>query len=357
MRIGIYDPYLDDLGGGEKYMLSIAECLGKRHRVTVFWDKQEDFDKAGERFALDLSKVSLAANIFSSRVGFFDRIRETKKFDAIIFLSDGSIPFSLSKKLFLHIQQPIAGIKINPKIKWKLSRVTRVFCNSHYSKSYVDPNLGIESVVLYPPVRISARPRKKENIILHVGRFRVRDPMIGIDDYKKQGVMVSVFKEMVKKSLKNWKFILAVSVREEEKDLFNKFREEVDGFPIEFSINKTNEELWEIYSRAKIYWHASGFGEDLEKHPEYAEHFGISTVEAMGAGCVPVVINAGGQKEIVQDGANGLLWENLDELKRKTLDLAKDKNLWGKLSEAAKKRAHFFSEDRFCQEVTTLIES
>lgn len=357
MKIGIYDPYLDDLGGGEKYMLSIAECLAQRHEVKLFWDERKDFEKARKRFDLDLSGVSLAPNIFSRGVGFLNKLRETKKFDAIIFLSDGSIPFSFSKKLFLHIQQPIPGIKINPKIKWKLSRVTRVFCNSHYSKSYVDPNLGIESLVLYPPVRISVRPRKKENIILHVGRFRVRDPMIGIDDYKKQGIMIDVFKEMVEKGLKNWKFILAVSIREEEKDLFNKFKEEVDGFPIEFSINKTNEELWEIYSRAKIYWHASGFGEDLKNHPEYAEHFGISTVEAMGAGCVPVVINAGGQKEIVQDGVNGILWENLDELKMKTSDLIQDKNFWEKLSEAAKKRAKFFSGDRFCQEVTTLIES
>ncbi|MDP3998070.1 MAG: glycosyltransferase family 4 protein [bacterium] len=357
MKIGIYDPYLDDLGGGEKYMLSLAECLSKRHQVTLFWDKKEDFKRVEERFTLDLSRVFLAPNIFSPGAGFFKKIRETKKLDAIIFLSDGSIPFSLSKKLFLHIQQPISGIKANPKIRWKLSRVTRVFCNSYYSKSYIDRALGVESLVLYPPVKIGAKPLQKENIILHVGRFRVRDPMIGINDYKKQSVMVSVFKEMVENGLKDWKFVLAVSVREEEKDLFNKFQKEADGFPIEFTINKTNEELWEIYSRAKIYWHASGFGEDLVKHPEYAEHFGISTVEAMGAGCVPVVINAGGQKEIVQDGVNGLLWETLDELKMKTLGLIQDKNIREKLSKAAKKRAKFFSGDRFCQEITTLIEN
>ena len=53
------------------------------------------------------------------------------------------------------------------------------------------------------------------------------------------------------------------------------------------------------YKLAKIYWHASGFGEDLETHPEKAEHFGITTVEAMINGLVPIVIDAGGQKEIV----------------------------------------------------------
>lgn len=356
MKIGIYDPYLDDLGGGEKYMLSVAECLSKRHEVAIFWDEKKDFEKAMERFSLDLSRVSLTPNIFSPKVGLFKKIVETKNFNAIIFLSDGSIPFSLSKKLFVHIQQPIPGLKTSFKIRWKLSRVARVFCNSYYSKSYVDRSLGIESIVLYPPVKINARPLKKENIILHVGRFRVKDPMTGVNDYKKQGVMTNVFKQMIKKGLKDWRFVLAVSIREREEEIFNKLQKESKGFPIEFFVNKTNEELWELYSRAKIYWHASGYGEDLEKHPEYAEHFGISTVEAMGAGAVPVVIAAGGQKEIVQDGIDGLLWENLDELKTKTLELIQNKNLREKLSKAAKQRAHFFSGDRFCKEITALIE-
>ena len=44
MRIGVFDPYLDDLGGGEKYMMSVASCLSKKHDVTVFWDRKEDFE-------------------------------------------------------------------------------------------------------------------------------------------------------------------------------------------------------------------------------------------------------------------------------------------------------------------------
>ena len=78
-----------------------------------------------------------------------------------------------------------------------------------------------------------------------------------------------------------------LSVNPDEEELFSQFRKSAEGFPIEFLVNKKNDELWGIYSKAKIYWHASGFGEDLEAHPEFAEHFGISTVEAMGAGAVP----------------------------------------------------------------------
>ena len=133
-------------------------------------------------------------------------------------------------------------------------------------------------------------------------------------------------------------------------------QKDAEGYPIEFLINKSNEVLWESYNKAKIYWHASGYGEDLEKHPEFAEHFGISTVEAMGAGAVPVVINSGGQKEIVTEGKNGLLWDTIPELKQKTNMLIKDNKLWSTLSDAARIRAKDFGLEKFYKSFETLIE-
>ncbi len=114
--------------------------------------------------------------------------------------------------------------------------------------------------------------------------------------------------------------------------------------------------MWDIYSKAKIYWHASGYGEDLTLHPDFAEHFGISTVEAMGAGAVPVVINAGGQKEIVKSGENGFLWDSLDELQQKTNELTKSSVLLEKLSFNAKKTALKFSEKSFEARIIELIQ-
>lgn len=338
-------------------MMTIAECLSADHDVFVFWDRKEDIDELLQRFSLNLLRVKFTKNIFSPKVTFLKRLWETRKYDVIIFLSDGSIPLSFSKKLFLHLQQPIPGIRTNFWTRWKISKATKVFCNSYYSKSYVDKDLGVDSLVLYPPVIVTSKKVKKENIILHVGRFRVKDPMLGISDYKKQDVMVKTFKEMVKNGLKNWKFILAVSVHREEENIFNRLKEKNKGFPIEFFVNKSNDELWNLYSRAKIYWHASGFGEDLDKHPEYAEHFGISTVEAMRAGAVPIVFNAGGQREIVKDRKNGLLWNTLQELEDKTLWAIEDKVLWQRLSESAKSSSRAYSKERFCRELNEIITS
>ena len=355
MRIGIFDPYLDDLGGGEKYMMTIAECLSKKHEVSVFWDNKKDIDSLLQRFSLDLSKVSIVKNIFSREFGFFKRIFESRKYDAIIVLSDGSIPFLLSKKTFLHVQQPLDAVERKRiKTRIKLLRITGIFCNSEYTKSFnTDKFLKLTSV-LYPPVNLYSNKIKKENIILHVGRFRVKN-VTGIDDYKKQNVMINTFKEMVDKGLKDWEFVVAVSIRDNDKKQFEEMKKSGVGYPIKFIINSPNLALGNIYSRAKIYWHASGFGEDLEKNPEYAEHFGISTVEAMGAGVVPIVINAGGQKEIVTENKNGFLWNSLEELKNKTSELINNQNLLSKLSKQAKEDAKKFSKERFCKEINNLV--
>lgn len=354
MRIGIYDPYLDDLGGGEKYMMTIAECLSKQHRVDVFWDKKEDVENITKRFPLDLSQVHLVPNIFSSQFSTFQRLLGTRVYDAIIFLSDGSFPLVASKKLFVHIQQPLASMQTTSLLdKLKLARVNVFFCNSEYTKSFIDKKFSLKTTILYPPVTLYAKKGRKENIVLHVGRFRVKNVSNG--DYKKQGIMIEAFKEMVNHGLKDWKFVLATSIQETDKKAFAQMQETAKGYPIEFLVNKPNDVLWKVYSKAKIYWHASGFGEDLVAHPEFAEHFGISTVEAMGAGAVPVVINAGGQKEIVQDGQNGFVWDTLKELEDKTRMLIKDTKLLSTLSQKAQVTAQKYSDEKFCEAVQQLI--
>ena len=75
------------------------------------------------------------------------------------------------------------------------------------------------------------------------------------------------------------------------------------------------------------HFRAAGYGVDEAAYPQNLEHFGIVTVEAMSYGCVPVVINKGGQAEIVQHGVNGFLWNSLEELAEYTLLLAQNEPL------------------------------
>jgi len=110
--------------------------------------------------------------------------------------------------------------------------------------------------------------------------------------------------------------------------------------------------LKNLLQRSRIFWHGMGLNEDLEANPGRAEHFGIATVEAMAAGCVPVVINNGGQTGIVTHDQNGFKWNTLEELKRYTQLLTDDAALWGRMSEAARARAQDFRRDRFIREMS-----
>ena len=106
-----------------------------------------------------------------------------------------------------------------------------------------------------------------------------------------------------------------------------------------------------MYSTSAVYWHASGFGEDDQREPEKYEHFGITTVEAMAAGCVPVVIAKGGQPEIVQHGKNGFLWNTLEELQQSTLQLMQDPALASSLSQQAVQDSRQYATDAFYRRV------
>ncbi len=342
-------------------MMTIAKCLRKSYSVTVFWDNKKDIQELQNRFLLDLTGIELSKNIFSPKVSTLERFFKTSSFDAIFILSDGGIPFVASKKLFLHFQQPMQHIKLlSRKTKIKLRRVSKIFCNSQFTKSYIDKTFQINSKVIYPPVDFHIKKTDKENMILHVGRFRVRDVTVDgfpIGDYKKQAVMIDAFKQMIQSGLTGWRFVVGVSVQKDEFSKFAAMQKSAEGFPIEFVVNQNNKKLWDVYNKAKIYWHASGFGEDTEKHPEYAEHFGISTVEAMAAGAVPVVINAGGQKEIVDDGENGFRWDSITKLKEKTQLLISDAQLLQKLAKHAQEKASKFTSKNFYNDIYELLES
>lgn len=352
MKIGIYDPYLDDIGGGEKYMMNIASCLAIEHAVDVFWDNKRDIDEVRKRFSIDFSRVTLTKNIFNSEISKLEKLKNSRNYDLIIVLSDGSIPLLFSKKLYLHLQQPIIH-NLSVKDKLKLRKVNKIFVNSTFTKNFIEKNYNTKCTLLYPPVSIYGNNTIKDNLILHVGRFRIINNKS--EDYKKQQFMINTFKKMINKGLKDWKLIMAISLSDKNDKRFLKMKHSAQDYPIEFLINSSKDKLWEKAGKAKIYWHATGYGENLKRNPELAEHFGISTAEAMGAGIVPVVFSAGGQKEIVENNKNGLLWVTEEEFIEKTNQLIVNKKLISKLSKEAYSRSKYFSEKNFCKRVFNLI--
>ena len=111
----------------------------------------------------------------------------------------------------------------------------------------------------------------------------------------------------------------------------------------------------DLYRRAAIYWHATGYGFPADDYPARQEHFGITTVEAMSAGAVPVVNGSGGQKEIVTHGVDGLCWDEPTELLSQTRRLVNDADLRGRLSRQAVLSSKRFGREAFNASVDGLV--
>lgn len=232
--------------------------------------------------------------------------------------------------------------------------------HSQYVAKWVKKEWNKETKVIYPPVQLNSKPQTlnpkqitnhksqipnkqttkelnnqetKHNWICSLGRF------FTLGHGKKQEIMIEAFKEICdsnnfkyqmtnvkstnqilnpkyQKKLNNQSLIanrqfanspinlqlhLIGGVGKEPSSVrfVEQLMEMAKGYPIFFHFNVSRTEVEEILLKSKIYWHAAGFGENQGKNPIKFEHFGIAPVEAISAGCIPILYNGGGLPEIV----------------------------------------------------------
>lgn len=187
--------------------------------------------------------------------------------------------------------------------------------------------------MIYPPVEpITGTPVSKKNIILSVGRLH---PL------KKQNILIEIFrKAMQTKQLQGFELKLAGGLQKVDTDYFGSLQKFAKGLPIRFFPNATFDTLTKLYNESLIYWHAAGYG---QTKPEHMEHFGITTVEAMSAGCIPVVFNGGGLPEIVRQN----LWATTDECLMLTEKIIKNKQKQGIVRHDMIRQSKKFSVETF----------
>jgi glycosyltransferase involved in cell wall biosynthesis len=344
-RAAVFDPYLDSIGGGEVYTSTVIESLIKNNfYVEIFWKSWKIKRKIKKYLGIDISNTQINThgyNLFRKKGKLLKKVVFTKKFDLIFFLSDGSIPWTFSRNNILHFQVPFQSVRGKSFLnQLKFKNIHHIICNSNFTKKFIDREFAVNSEVVYPPINIHPQKTKKENIVLSVGRFTQAL------HNKRQDLLVETYKNMVDRGLKDWELKLVGSDKE-GKSIVRNLKKKIQGYPIKIVTNITHKQLEEEYSKAKIYWHAAGFQVDQEKNPELVEHFGIATAEAMSAGCVPIVINLGGQPEIVNNGKDGYLWDSIIELRQKTLQLISARDDLASLSRAAIKKSKQFSKTTF----------
>lgn len=359
MKIAVYTPYLDTAGGGEKYMMSIAEFLSQDHEVDVLLDI--NLEKIGKKYitsrlknlhGLDLSRVNFIKAPFGYSSYNFKRILERllflKKYDFLFYLTDGSIFYSTAKKSIIHLQVPLKNLNTGSWGKLKLSSWKLIIYNSKFTKKETENSWGIKGEVVYPPVPVDKiKPLKKEKIILSVGRF------FGYLEDKKHKLMIYTFLKLLEqKKFSGWSLHLAGGAGEGDKNYLDELNKIAKGKDVFLHPNISFNDLKKLYGKASIYWHCAGYG---ESDPTRMEHFGISTVEAMAAGAIPIVINLGGQRESVENGKSGYLWNTPEEMIDITIRVINEKALVEKLSKAAIKRSKMFSKEKFCQNILKIV--
>jgi glycosyltransferase involved in cell wall biosynthesis len=350
LKIGLYSPYLSMLGGGERYILSIAEVLSHEHDVTLFADFLLK-TKIQKILNLPLSSVKFQSENNIRHIDPGKRFTNLSRFDVFFFTTDGSLFLSGAKKNYIIIQSPVHIPKKTVLNTIKLTQ-WKILCYSEFMKTVIEGALNKPAEILSPCIPLDAYSFKKDKskTILTVGRFFAEPHS------KKQDILVKIFKSHANDVFKGWKLVIAGGLTEKSGDsLVRQLRHMSVGCPIDIRVNISYQELISLYSTSAIYWHAAGFGEDINKHPERAEHFGITTLEAMISGAVPIVYNAGGQKDIVSEGFNGFLWSSEDELVNKTKNLIHSPDLYDRIQKDARSFVKKYSCEVFYEKVSSLI--
>ena len=357
MKVGIFYPFREVItGGGEKYLFTIAEVLSQKYQVYLLSHHHFDYKSIGRSLNVNLDKIHFTVVPYGKTWRILSGLFK-KEYDLFVTMSNHIYPymFSQGRKNIVHIQFPFleryerCPVLNVPSRLLSLSMLRsydRIVCNSSFTRRWIEKRCArkLPIDVLYPPCDVEQFiPGKKENRILSVGRY-----FVGWHN-KKQLEMVAVFKKMMDGGLSGWEYHQVGSTLPGRihQDYLKQVQDASRGYPIFIHTDVSFEEMRMLYAQSKIYWHATGLAEDETSYPERMEHFGMSTVEAMAAGCVPVVIDRGGQPEIVGHEINGLLWDTEDELKRCTKRLIEDEHYLWKLSLEAIKRAGFFSRNNF----------
>jgi len=325
-KVGLYDPYLDTLGGGEKHILSILAVFAELgYEINIFWDKNltKEIKNRFNLRCIDTSKY--LPNIFKNNsfpLKTLRTLQTLKIFDYFFYVTDGSYFFSGAKKNFVYAMIPDKKLYSQSLIN-KLKLINYQFItHSIFTQKWLG-KFGIKSEVIMPYldnelINQSINFEKKEKIILSVGRF------FSHLHSKRQDLIIQTFKELKKKSKKfaGYKLILAGGLMEEDRDYFNSLKDLAkNDSSIVFKLNVELYELYRLYRLSTYYWHFAGLGVDEEKNPELVEHFGITPLEAMASGCLTFCYNAGGPKELINEGENGFLFSSIEKLIHKMIQI------------------------------------
>jgi glycosyltransferase involved in cell wall biosynthesis len=225
---------------------------------------------------------------------------------------------------------PYKAFLISSTRRFKAKDKVLIACSRHVAKT-VEATTGLDVNVLYPPIsdffKIGDKAPQKSNTVVSVTRI----------SSDKQPETIPKIAKLTRGDIK---FIIMGSCRTPaELCVLKSLKRLIHELNLEgkvtLLINASRIKQREILQKSKVYLHP---------FVSY-EAFGISVVEAMSAGCVPIVPDVGGLKEIAPEH---LRYKSVEEAAA-LIERSISKWTFTNAQENVK-TANIFSQERFCQE-------
>jgi glycosyltransferase involved in cell wall biosynthesis len=245
---------------------------------------------------------------------------------SIVLNTNGDvIPGTFDDFTYVHFPRPLEFVVRDPELDnvgpaWDLyfapSRLIRksldaigsdstLLTNSSFSRDKIRQHWGRKAIVLYPPVDVEtygalldSNP-DREDVVVVISRF---------DAVKNLEIVPWVAANC--KSAKE--FVVIGSAGPKDGPVIDRLTENARKLGVKEKIrivpNATNLQKHQYLARAKVLF-----------HPKRYEHFGISIIEGMAAGCTPVVFDGGGPAELVDREYRGVRTEEFPLLIDKAL--------------------------------------
>lgn len=379
MSVTVVHPSLNRGGGAERVCLSIVKTLSENgYNVTLATVDRTDWRSLDQRFGesprpfkefyvFDAKAVkdtfSQAIFTLSSFIPLLLYVR-FKQSSGVVVNTCGEIVDSIAdisyiNALPMRVTPNYAESGMPNSSLWRLSVqaygfslriLDRIYAqnivlvNSRFMQSIIRRDLKRSSVIVYPPVAaarfgLASDNRTRKNVVATVARIR-------------PGKQLELVPDIAKLTDRKWKFDIVGLADEASgetlKKLLGRIRNLEETERIRLRVNLPSQRLADTLACSKVYLHLQPM-----------EAFGIAIVEAMAAGCVPVVPKNGGPWFDILDrrqGKFGYSYQNVAEAAELLNMIINDDRLRKEVSERAKERAADFDTSFFEKEILEIVD-
>lgn len=361
MIAGIFSPIINWCGGAEFVALNLISALKERkHKIIVMSNKSLDQSKFRDVFGKNIivdQQIIFPLRFFSPTNFhniYTDSIRTLmlkSKCDVVIDVYSNAVlpgvgidyihypllkavetglPRKRANKIFFYPYQSFLRAK-RKNINHKL-----ILANSRFTAEAIKSELGINPHVLYPPISENLYAKKLD-------LCKKRGAKVITVSRICEGKNLSIIPHIAKLTRKEISFtIVGLLDSAETLNLLTKSIKKLGlSKRVKILLNITRDQLKQMLLTSRVYL-----------HPTINEHFGISIVEAMALGSIPVVHDSGGPREFVN---KEFRYESIEEAAEK---VEKAVDFWSPDRAAViSNTAEQFSEKNFSTRFIDLFNS